>query len=82
MKVCIGVHYWNDHGFGLSKATVRVYIMSVLVFQATDVELTNHDMWYVATVHWPSGAVKPITDAGGGYHITPNYQHPLFLGED
>jgi hypothetical protein len=82
MAYRIGVHYWNDHGWGPSEATVRVYIMSVLVFQVNDVELVNHDMWYVSTVHWPSGDVKPITDAGGGYHITPNYQHPLFLGEN
>jgi hypothetical protein len=82
MEYRIGVHYWNDHGWGPSLTTVRVYIMSVLVFQVTDVELTNHDMWYVATVHWPSGDVKPITGPGGGYHITPNYQHPLFLGDD
>jgi hypothetical protein len=81
MQYRIGVHYWNDHGWGPSLSTVRVYIMSVLVFQVTDVELVNHDMWYVATVHWPSGDVKPITTVSGGYNITPNYEHPLFLGE-
>lgn len=82
MEYRIGVHYWNDHGWGPSLATVRVYVMSVLVFQVNDVELVNHDMWYVATVHWPSGDVNPVTDAGGSYRISPNYQHPLFLGEN
>jgi hypothetical protein len=81
MEYRVGVHYWNDHGWGPSKATVRVYIMSVLVFEISDVELVHHDMWYVATVHWPSGDVKPVTDNGGGYNITPDYEHPLFLGD-
>lgn len=77
----VGVHYWNDHGFGPSYATVRIYIMSVLVFEVDDVELVNHDLWEVATVAWPSGDVTAVTDATGGYKITPDYEHPLFLGE-
>ncbi|MEC9072062.1 MAG: choice-of-anchor D domain-containing protein, partial [Myxococcota bacterium] len=27
----VGVHYWNDHGFGPSTATVRIYIHGTLV---------------------------------------------------
>lgn len=75
----VGVHYWNDHGFGPSLATVRVYIYSSLVFTIADVELVNHDLWEVAEVHWPSGQVDPVLGDGGTYKIVPNYQHPYFF---
>ena len=78
----VGVHYWNDHGFGPSQATVRVYIYSSLVFQLSDVELTNHDLWEVATIAWPSGEVDLLTDDLGNYKILPNYQHPFFPTPD
>ena len=78
----VGVHYWNDHGFGPSQATIRVYIYSSLVFQLNDVELVNHDLWEVATIAWPSGEVDLTTDAGGNYKILPNYQHPFFPTPD
>jgi hypothetical protein len=74
----IGVHYWNDHGFGSSMATVRVYVYGELVFSASNVELVNHDLWEVATLEWLSGKVEPILGAGGTYKIIPNYQHPYF----
>ena len=79
MTYRVGVHYWNDHGFGPSLATVRIYIRKVLVFQVSDVELLPSDMWSVATIDWPSGEVKLVTDAGGAFHITPDYQHPNFM---
>ena len=74
----VGVHYWNDHGFGPSLATVRIYIYSSLVFQLDDVEMVHQDMWEVATIAWPSGEVTLKTDSGGNYKIIPNYQHPFF----
>jgi hypothetical protein len=75
----VGVHYWNDHGFGPSLATVRVYIYTSLVFSVTDVELVNHDLWEVAEIKWPSGQVDPILGGNGSYKIIPNYQHPYFF---
>jgi len=78
MTYKVGVHYWNDHDFGPSLATVRVYIYSSLVFQLSDVELVNHDMWEVADIAWPSGEVTLKTDVGGSYKITPEYNHPFF----
>ena len=76
----VGVHYWDDHSFGTSFATVRVYINSVQVFEVPDVELVNHDLWEVCVIAWPSGIVTGVTTDDGGYKLTPNYQHPLFLG--
>ena len=74
----IGVHYWNDHGYGASYATVRVYIYGQLVFELSDVKMMSCDMWEVCTVEWPSGKVKLVTTAGGEYKITPNYESPFF----
>lgn len=49
----IGVHYWNDHGYGKSIATVRLYTAGTLAFEVTQV-LQPLDMWYVAKLHWPN----------------------------
>jgi len=73
----IGVHYWNDHGYGAAYATVRVYVYGALVFEVNDVLLVDKDMWDVATIEWPEGKVQLVTGSGG-YKITPNYETTLF----
>ncbi len=50
----VGVHYWNDHGFGSSQAQVNVYIFGVLAVQITGVTMDPLDMWYVGKIHWPN----------------------------
>lgn len=50
----VGVHYWNDHGFGASQATVNVYIFGVLAVQIDKVEMDVLDMWYVGKINWPN----------------------------
>lgn len=93
LSYTIGVHYWNDHGYGPSFATVRVFIYGQLVYEESDVELTNHDMWTVGTVDWPSGTVTPARvcqgsldpctedaecELGCGRRIVGPYEHPFF----
>jgi len=75
----VAVHYWNDHAYGASFVTVRVYIYQFLVFQLENVRLINYDMWCVGFVDWPSGQVSLCEAPGGGYRITPNYRHPMFF---
>ena len=75
----VGVHYWNDHGYGASYATVRVYIYAQMVFELADIMLVDSDMWEVCTVEWPSGKVHVVTDDVGAYKITPQYQNPYFF---
>lgn len=75
----IGVHCWDDHGFGPSQATVRVYLYGSLLFEAANVELANHDLWEVATLEWPSAKVLPLEAPGGGPVIKPAYQPAAFL---
>lgn len=72
------MHYWSDHTFGPSLATVRIYIYSSLRFEIAAVELQHQSMWEVAKVAWPSGDVTLISQPGGAYRILPNYVTPLF----
>lgn len=65
----LGVHYWTDQGYGASLVNVRVYVLSVLVFEVKDVELERGELWEVATIDWPSGTVTPLTNDAGGYVI-------------
>ena len=74
----VGVHYWSDHGYGASYATVRVYIYAQLVFEVTDVMLIDSDIWEVCTIEWPSGKVYLITDEFGGYKFVSDYHDPWF----
>ena len=74
----VGVHYWDDKGFGPSFATVRVYIYAVMVFQVENVKMNVHDLWDVATVEWPSTEVKLKLDNSQNYKITPDYPEPIF----
>jgi len=70
----VGVHYWNDHGYGSAYATVRVYIYGQLVFEDADVMLIQDDLWSVCSIQWPDGKVIPITDpVTGGHKIAHVY---------
>ncbi|MGB0591694.1 MAG: choice-of-anchor D domain-containing protein [Myxococcota bacterium] len=53
----VGVHYWDDHDFGPSFATVRVYVYGNLVYEAADVRLVKGDLWDALTIEWPSGNI-------------------------
>ena len=55
----LGVHYWNDHGYGVSFATIRIYVSGTLAVQITDVKLKPLDMWYVGKVNMPNGLITP-----------------------
>ena len=77
----VGVHYWDDHGFGDSKATVRIYIYGELDFEYEDHPMTAHDLWKVAEIPWFGGdsTTELLTDESGELLVTPNYQNPFFL---
>jgi len=72
----VGVHYWNDWGYGNAFNTVRVYIYGVLRDQWDNVELRNDDMWDSHYIDWPSGTVTRI---GNSPRITPNYRGSGFF---
>ena len=69
----VGVHYWEDYGFGESFATVRVYVDGVLRDTWADVALRQGDLWESHIIDWPSGTVTRLIDPDRGALITPGY---------
>lgn len=57
VQYAVGVHYWNDFGFGKSFATVRIYVLGKQVVELANQELKPVDMWYVGRIHWPNKEV-------------------------
>ncbi len=61
----IGVHYWHDHGYGKSVATVRLYLQGTLVAEVGKIVLKPLDLWHVGRVTWPNtmtgGSALPVT---------------------
>ena len=72
----VGVHYSDDHGYGPSYATVRVYLWAQLVFEVADIMLVDLDMWEVCTIDWVSGEVHVACNYCGQYKIEPQYHCP------
>ena len=73
----IGVHYWTDHGFGVSTATVRIYWDGALVEQHSQL-MTERDLWYVGTIDWAAELFTLKVDAAGAHYVAPGYAHPNF----
>ncbi len=57
VQYAIGVHYWNDFGFGKSFATLRIYVLGKQVVELANQELKPVDMWYVGRINWPNKEV-------------------------
>ncbi|MFO0748126.1 MAG: choice-of-anchor D domain-containing protein [Myxococcota bacterium] len=57
----VGVHYWDDHDFGQSTATLRVYAYAQKVLEVVSTPLANSDMWSVGEICWPlAGAIPTV----------------------
>ena len=77
----VGVYYWKDHDFGDSWATVRVFVEGELAGQAEQVQLTEHDIWTVFRIDWPTGEVTLVSGEDGGYAIQPDFKEGYFGGD-
>jgi len=75
-RYTVGVHYYNDWGYGNAFATVRVYVYGVLRDQWNDVQITNAALWESHQIEWPSGKVTRVLEPNGGPRITPGYPLP------
>ena len=79
----IGVHYWDDHEFDQVLAQIRVFVYATEIYARTDVLLSERDMWWVGTLHWPESGnadeawVEPWGE--DAEKITPNYVNPFFF---
>ena len=74
----VGVHYYNDFGFGPSTATVNIYVYGQLVWNMTSTSMVGGDLWYASTISWPDGEVttKPGKGGAGSLFMTAKYPHP------
>jgi len=68
----VGVHYWDSHDYGISDATVRIYIYGQLVGEFFQPGLVDLDMWEVVTLDWLSGTIEQIM-VDGEPKIISNY---------
>src|SRR5690606_12762612 len=75
----IGVHYWNDWGYGPTDATVKVYHYADLVYEVTYEGLQPLDMWCVGFINWPQVGVERCAAEGDPEQITPNYVNQFFV---
>ncbi len=61
----IGAHYWNDHQYGVSTATVVIYLFGWVALKIEDVAMNPLDMWYVGKLNWPNqltgASTQPLT---------------------
>ncbi|MCA9300586.1 MAG: hypothetical protein KDA28_16055, partial [Phycisphaerales bacterium] len=46
----VGVHYWDDHGYGASFVTLRIFVEGDLVFEIRDREMPETDYFLDAAV--------------------------------
>lgn len=75
VQYSVGVHYWDAHTYGDSKATVNIYILGELKATLSQT-LGECDMWWVKRVAWPSGDIVDIpgTPTAGNGKVTPKYK--------
>ena len=73
----VGVHYWNDHDYGVSYATLKVYLHGELALEVADVSLSNDDMWDACTIEFPNGHIQMVADENGSHKVIPDYSASL-----
>ncbi|MCB9680220.1 MAG: choice-of-anchor D domain-containing protein [Alphaproteobacteria bacterium] len=56
----VRVHYFEDQGDDVVTATVRVYVLGDLAFQASQ-NLSRNEVWDAARVNWPAGTVGALS---------------------
>lgn len=72
----VGVDYWDDWGFGMSEATIRIYIYGQRRFHWERVPMNMHDLWDVATIRWPDQLVTGVTTPSNGPVIQAKFPRP------
>jgi hypothetical protein len=56
----VGVNYYDDHGFGPSIVTIRIFIFGSIVLERTKELPSSNVFWVVADVTWPAGTITFI----------------------
>ncbi len=78
----IGVHYWDDHGYGASYPRLKCYIWGQPVFDI-DLNITGQamykcDMWNAVEIAWPQQTVTLLRNTDNSLKITKGYEDPSF----
>lgn len=63
----VGVYYFDDHGFGSSYATVRIFIDGELRLELKRRHIRNWQFWHVADVSWPGEEITIFDTVIGGF---------------
>jgi hypothetical protein len=63
----VGVNYFNDWGYGSSRATIRVYSEGVLSFEIADKFLTLGQFWQAAIIDGETLEVIPVDRVTGDF---------------
>ncbi len=50
----IGAHVNNDHGFGVSNATITVSLFGAVALKIEKILMNSLNMWYVGKLNWPN----------------------------
>ena len=75
----VGAHYWDDHGFGASYPTIKMFIDGELVYEKTAPKMKNLDMWEVGEACCFDKANPMIEyEVGGAPVIIKQYINPDF----
>jgi len=76
----VGIHYWDDHGYGGSYPTVRVYIDGEKKYEKSIDKMNYLDMWEVGQVccYDKANPMREATTSSGAPVVIPNYQSPDF----
>ena len=53
----VGVYYYEDHGYGESRATIDVYIDGILRGESNKLLRNRDQFWDVLSIAWPSGSI-------------------------
>ena len=73
----LGVHYWDDHGFGASYPTLKMFIDGDLVYEKAAPKMVELDMWEVGEACCSDKANPFIEyEIGGAPVIIKQYINP------
>ena len=68
----VGVHYYNDHGYGASYATLRLYFFGELIFEIREKEFPYANIWWETLIFsWPPDLIGNIDRMWDGVPSCP-----------
>lgn len=56
----VTIHYWSDHGHGVSNPWVELFIDGVRTQAFGPKQMSSGQVWNVCTIDWPSGVVTGL----------------------